>query len=79
MENKVRAALIGVGVMGKKYAEMIVQGKVSGMVLTAVVARRQEVKEWAVKLLNADGTKPYVYANTDELFEKPDNYDSNSA
>lgn len=76
MENKVRAALIGVGVMGKKYAEMIVQGKVSGMVLTAVVARRQEVKEWAVKLLNADGTKPYVYANTDELFEKPDNYDA---
>lgn len=76
MENKVRAALIGVGVMGKKYAEMIVQGKVQGMVLTAVVARRPEIREWAEKLLNTDGTKPCVYANTDELFEQPDNYDA---
>ncbi len=76
MENKVRAALIGVGVMGKKYAEMIVQGKVQGMVLTAVVARRTEIREWAEKLLNTDGTKPCVYANTDELFEQPDNYDA---
>ncbi|MBO5459913.1 MAG: Gfo/Idh/MocA family oxidoreductase [Lachnospira sp.] len=76
MENKVRAALIGVGVMGKKYAEMIVQGKVQGMVLNAVVARRPEIREWAEKLLNTDGTKPCVYANTDELFEQPDNYDA---
>lgn len=76
MGNMVRAALIGVGVMGKKYAEMIVQGKVQGMVLTAVVARRPEIREWAEKLLNTDGTKPCVYANTDELFEQPDNYDA---
>ena len=76
MGNMVRVALIGVGVMGKKYAEMIVQGKVQGMVLTAVVVRRPEIREWAEKLLNTDGTKPCVYANTDELFEQPDNYDA---
>lgn len=76
MENKVRVALIGVGVMGKKYAEMIVQGKVCDMVITAVVARRQEIKEWAMKLENSNGVKPVVYSNTEDLFAEPDNYDA---
>lgn len=76
MEEKVRVALIGAGVMGKKYAEMIVQGKVPGMELTAVVARRQEIREWAMQLENADGTKPAVYGDTEDLFAEPDQYDA---
>lgn len=79
-KNKVRAALIGVGVMGKKYAEMIVEGKVPGMVLTAVVARKPEAKEWAIKLTNKlgneDGIKPSVYENTEDLFAEPEGFDA---
>lgn len=79
-KNKVRAALIGVGAMGKRYAEMIVEGKVPGMVLTAVVARRPEAKEWAMKLINklenAEGIKPAVYGDTEELFAAPEGFDA---
>lgn len=74
--DKLRVALIGVGAMGKKYAEMIVGGEVKNMVLGAVVARREEMKVWARSLTNADGLKPQVYADTDELFANPDNYDA---
>lgn len=79
-KNKVRAALIGAGVMGKKYAEMIAEGKVPGMLLTAVVARRPEVKEWAEKLINkpedAEGVKPAVYGDAEELFAEPERFDA---
>lgn len=76
MADKVRAALIGVGAMGKKYAEMIVGGKVPDMVLTAVVARRPETREWAEKLSGADGVKPKIYGSAEEMYSKPDNYDA---
>lgn len=76
MADKVRAALIGVGVMGKKYAEMIVEGKVPDMALTAVVARRPEIREWAGKLMGADGVKPKVYGSAEEMYSEPDNYDA---
>ena len=46
MQNKIlRVALIGVGNMGKKYAQMIVSGEVANMKLTAVVIRRDELME----------------------------------
>lgn len=76
MENKVRVALIGTGTMGKKYADMITAGKVPGMVLTALVARKQETKEWAEKLEDREGIKPVVYADADGLFAEADNYDA---
>lgn len=76
MNDKVKMALIGVGVMGKKYAEMIAAGAVNNMLLTAVVARRQEQQEWARGLVNPDGTKPSVYAGTEELFANTDGYDA---
>lgn len=79
-EGKVRTALIGAGVMGKKYAEMIAEGKVPGMLLTAVVARRPEVKEWAEKLIkrheNAEGVKPAVYGDAEALFAEPERFDA---
>lgn len=76
MSDKVRAALIGVGAMGKKYAEMIVGGKVPDMVLTAVVARRPEIREWAEKLAGADDVKPKIYGSAEEMYSEPDNYDA---
>ncbi len=76
MAEKVRAALIGVGVMGKKYAEMIVEGKVPDMALTAVVARRPEIREWAENLADADGVKPKIYGSAEEMYNEPENYDS---
>ena len=56
MSDKIlRAALIGVGNMGKKYVQMIVSGEVSNIKLTAVVIRRDELMEWGEALVNVDG------------------------
>ena len=47
MQDKVlKMALIGVGNMGKKYAQMIVSGEVLHMKLAAVVIRRDEQIAW---------------------------------
>lgn len=52
MSDKIlRAALIGVGNMGKKYVQMIVSGEVSNIKLTAVVIRRDELMEWGETLV----------------------------
>ena len=37
--QEVRAAVIGTGVMGRKYAQMIAEGKAGALRLTAVVCR----------------------------------------
>lgn len=72
----VRTAIIGVGVMGKKYAEMITAGQVKDMTLTAVVARKPEVRDWAENLINGDKSKPNVYASSEELFDNSELYDA---
>lgn len=76
MEGKVRTALIGIGVMGKKYAEMIASGQVADMLLTAVVVRRDEMLDWAEGLVNTDGERPDIYRDTDALFDNPSGYDA---
>lgn len=76
MADKVRVALIGAGGMGRKYAEMIVEGKVPDMALTAVVARRPEIKEWAKNLTGTDGIKPKIYESAEGMYSEPDNYDA---
>ncbi len=76
MEGKVRTALIGIGVMGKKYAEMIVGGKVENLSLTAVVVRRSQMLEWAENLADSEGNRPRIYRDTEELFADPDGYDA---
>ena len=56
MQDKVlKMALIGVGNMGKKYAQMIVSGEVLHMKLAAVVIRRDEQIAWGKTLVNVDG------------------------
>ncbi len=70
MQNKIlRAALIGVGNMGKKYAQMIVSGEVSNMKLTAVVIRRDELMAWGKSLVNTDGESVKIFRSADEMFE----------
>lgn len=72
----VRVALIGVGNMGKRYAEMITNGAVKNMKLTAVVIRRKEQLSWGESLTNTDGTRPYIYPDTDELFADESKFDA---
>ena len=50
--DTVRMAIIGTGVMGRKYAEMIDAGQVPGMELAAVVCRSREAKDWAARALS---------------------------
>lgn len=45
--QEVRAAVIGTGVMGRKYAQMIAEGKAGALRLTAVVCRSAGAQQWA--------------------------------
>ena len=69
--DKMRIALIGVGVMGKKYAYMISGGEVPRTELTAMVCRNEKAAEWARELNGS----PRIFKNTDELFANPELYD----
>jgi predicted dehydrogenase len=74
--RKVRIALIGVGNMGHKYAEMITAGEAEHMVLSAVVIRKSSLMEWGMGLANTDGSHPLIYSTADELFSHSDEYDA---
>ncbi len=73
MNKKVRIALVGAGGMGRKYAQMLVEGQVQNMELTGVVARNDNAREWAAQLQQENLN---VYADTQEMFESPDDYDA---
>ena len=45
--QEVRTAVIGTGVMGRKYAQMIAEGKAGALRLTAVVCRSAGAQQWA--------------------------------
>ena len=45
--QEVRTAVIGTGVMGRKYAQMIAQGRAGALRLAAVVCRSAEAQQWA--------------------------------
>ncbi len=68
----IRTALIGIGVMGKKYAKMICDGEVKGIMLTAVVCRNSDAAKW-VKALGRDIK---IFESAEKLFENPDYYDA---
>jgi len=76
MTDKIRVALVGVGVMGSKYADMIVSGEVKNMVLTGVVARNPKAQEWASTLVNAEGLRPNIYKDVDDMFAHADDFDA---
>ena len=69
----VRCAVIGIGSMGKKYAQMIGDGKIEGLGLSAVCCRSRENADWAesnlprtVKILRSE----------DELYENSQIFDA---
>lgn len=71
--TKVRIALIGVGSMGKKYAELLEAGKVFHLMLTAVCCRSIENQNWVKENLS-EGVR--IYQSSDDLFSHPEGYDA---
>lgn len=76
MTDKIPVALVGVGVMGSKYAAMIVSGEVKNMVLAGVVARNPKAQEWAASLVNAEGLPPNIYADVEDMFAHAEEFDA---
>ena len=76
MTEKIRVVLAGVGAMGKKYAQMILSGQVSNMVLTGVVARNDVAREWANSLCEQYGTTLNIYSDVEAMFAKADSFDA---
>lgn len=64
--NSVRMGIIGIGNMGSGHAQSIIDGKVPGMVLTAVADRREIRRDWAKETLPAEVT---CFTEGDELIE----------
>ena len=71
--DMVRMALIGAGGMGRKYAQMISEGRIPSMSLTAVVARNDGARAWAREKL---GAGVQLFDSADALFDAPDLYDA---
>ena len=78
-KNSVRIALIGTSGMGRKYANLILFGRIPGMELTAMVCRSENAREWAADTLRTlpEGSKsPRIFDSADSLFAEPDLYDA---
>ena len=71
--EKIRMAVIGIGTMGKKYAKMIQEGRISGMCLGAVCCRSHESSQWAKAELG--GELP-VFQDTEKLFDASELFDA---
>lgn len=68
----VRAVIIGLGVQGRKYAEIIYSNKIENLSLVGVVARSEDSCKWAEE--NIQGVK--IYRNNDEIFNNYIEYDA---
>lgn len=64
--EQVRLGIIGIGNMGSGHAKSIVEGKVPGMVLTAVADVREVRRQWAKESLT-EGVA--VFENAEELLD----------
>ena len=71
--QQVRTAIIGTGVMGRKYAQMIAEGKAGELTLAAVVCRRAEAQQWARDTL-PDTVR--VCASAEELYAHAAEFDA---
>ena len=69
----VRCAVIGIGSMGKNYAEMIGGGKIKELTLTAVVCRSDANADWARHNLPPTTA---IYRSEDELYEHAATFDA---
>ena len=68
----VRSAIIGLGIQGKKYAELLYNNEIENMGLVGVVARSEENSEWAES--NIPGVK--IYRSCEELFNNCIEFDA---
>ena len=78
-KNSVRIALIGTGGMGRKYADLILFGRIPCMELTAMVCRSESAKAWAADTLRTlpEGSEsPRIFDSADALYAEPDLYDA---
>ena len=71
--QEVRTAVIGTGVMGRKYAQMIAEGKAGALRLTAVVCRSAGAQQWAKDTL-PDTVR--VCPNAEELYAHAEEFDA---
>lgn len=71
--TKVRIALIGVGSMGKKYAMMLEEERISNLILTAVCCRSKENKNWVKENLRES---VLLYQSCEELFSHHEEFDA---
>lgn len=71
--NVVSIVVIGIGAMGKKYALMLNEGKISNMSLVAVCCRSENNKNWAKENL---GENVVIYGSTEELYDHSDDFDA---
>lgn len=62
----VRLGIIGIGNMGSGHGEMVADGKIEGMTLTAVADIRESRREWAKNKFNNSVT---IYNTAEELIE----------
>lgn len=69
----VRCAILGIGAMGKKYAQMIAGGAIDGLTLAAVCCRSAENAAWAAAHL---GPAVPVYPDEDTLYQHADRFDA---
>ena len=71
--QEVRTAVIGTGVMGRKYAQMIAEGKAGALRLTAVVCRSAGAQQWAKDTL-PDTVR--VCPSADRLYDYAEEFDA---
>ena len=71
--QEVRAAVIGTGVMGRKYAQMIAEGKAGALRLTAVVCRSAGAQQWAKDAL-PDTVR--VCSSAEALYDYAEEFDA---
>lgn len=71
--EQVRTAIIGTGVMGRKYAQMIAAGSAAPLTLTAVVCRSIDAQQWAKDTLP---TAVRVCESADALYNYADEFDA---
>lgn len=71
--NQVRTAIIGTGVMGRQYAEMIAAGSAAPLTLAAVVCRHDDARQWAQAALPASVR---VCESADALYDHADEFDA---
>ena len=73
MNNAIRCAILGTGVMGKRYAALLDGHQIAGMSLAAVCCRSEASRKWAKESLSSS---VYVCGSEDELYAHSDTFDA---